>query len=622
MKLNKKFLFIFIFIFFISIAVASAQDLNESDVVDASDDSAVQLNENDIVNVDNEPSNASDTSEVIKTTPKISMTSKNVKSKDTLEFTFKNSSGNPLKSKKLTVNLNNHKYSIKTNSKGIAKLKISLDAKKYKLSVSFDGDDEYNSVSKNFKIQVSKLKTGFVPLTNFVKKGNYLRFYLYDQRWDPVKGKKITFKLNGKKYSKKTDKSGCAKLKIKLPPGRYSINAKFNGDRQFKKSSKTISFRVVYSMNLKLENSKLLTNGFLRVYLKDSQSVHKKNIKLNIGKVKLSKKTNSEGISIFKPKVGEKTYKVTVKLGKYRVWKKIKCIEGNTKDPLKENVTYKNGHPDIDFMPGNYVTGDGNAKYTLTKSQYKEVLKRDSRCLFLKNKLTKFTFFKTKSHKNLNHIIKREKWNVIERAINEKLVEKNKRDYWPGEISVSLKGKSYKYPYVRDVQSNGFNCGPTSCSMCSQVLKNYVCEKYLAKLSKTDRDGTSCPNMISALAKNNMIATYFYKSTFSHALKELKNGGTALIFHADNHYVSILDISKDGKKVLVSNSYGSYDGIPTKWIKVSYMKKKFSPLWDESLMVKLDYKLSTSTKNSISCYYNSMGKNWVAQNTHQAIGRI
>lgn len=132
MKLNKKFLFIFIFIFFITIAVASAQDLNESDVVDASDDSAVQLNENDIVNVDNEPSNASDTSEVIKTTPKISMTSKNVKSKDTLEFTFKNSSGNPLKSKKLTVNLNNHKYSIKTNSKGIAKLKISLDAKKYK----------------------------------------------------------------------------------------------------------------------------------------------------------------------------------------------------------------------------------------------------------------------------------------------------------------------------------------------------------------------------------------------------------------------------------------------------------------------------------------------------------
>ena len=158
--------------------------------------------------------------------------------------------------------------------------------------------------------------------------------------------------------------------------------------------------------------------------------------------------------------------------------------------------------------------------------------------------------------------------------------------------------------------------------MCSQVLKNYMCEKYLAKLSKTDRYGTSCSNMITALAKHNMLATYFYKSTFSQALKEVKKGGTALVFHANNHYVSILDISKDGKKVLVSNSYGSYDNIPTKWIKVSYMKKKFSPKWDESLMVKLDYKLSASAKNSISCYYNSMGKNWVAQNTHQGIGRL
>jgi hypothetical protein len=622
MRFNKKFLVLSILLFFCSIAIVSAEDMNATDVGDALDNSSLELAENDIAKIGDVAGNASDNPVVEKSTPKISLASKSVKSKDTLEFTFKNSSGKPLKSKKLTVNINNHKYSIKTNSKGIAKLKINLDAKKYKLTVSYKGDKKYNSITKDFKIKVSKLKTQILPLTNFVKKGGYLKFYLYDQRWDAVKGKKITFKLSGKKYAKTTDKSGGVKLKINLPKSKYSINAKFKGDKQYSKSSKSIKFHIVDSMDLKLENSKLLTKGYLRVYLKDSGSVHKKNIKVNIGKKKLSKKTNSEGILIFKPKVDEKTYKVTVKMGKYRVWKKIRCIEGKTKDPLKENVTYKNGHPDIDVMPGNYVTGDGSAKYTLTKSQYREVLKRDSQCLFLNNKLTKYTFFKTKSHPKLNHIIKREKWNVIERAINEKLVIKNKYGYWPGKISVSLKGKSYKYPYVRDVQSNGLNCGPTSCSMCSQVLKNYMCEKYLAKLAKTDRYGTKCSNMIKALAKKNMKATYFYKSSFSEVLNELKNGGTALVFHANNHYVSILDISKNGKKVLVSNSYGSYDNIPTKWIKVSYMKKKFSPQWDESLMVKLNYKLSASTKNSITCYYNSMGKNWVAQNTHHSIGRI
>lgn len=366
----------------------------------------------------------------------------------------------------------------------------------------------------------------------------------------------------------------------------------------------------------------MLTNGFLRVYLKVAGKAVSKKVTLTVGNKKLSKKANSEGIAVFKPCVKAGHYTVKAQVGKFYSMKSMKCYEGNVKDPLKESSTYKNGKPDIDVMPGNYVMGDENAKYTLKKSQYREVLKRDSQCLFLHGKLTKYTFFKTKNHPGLNHIIKREKWNVIERAVNAKLVKKNKNDYWPGKITVTLKGKSYKYPFVRDVQNNGYTCGPTSCSMCSQVLKNYVCEKYIAKLAKTDRTGTSCPNMIKALSKNNFEATYFFKSTFNQALKELKNGGCALVFHANNHYVSILDISSNGKKVLVSNSYGSYAGIPTKWVKVSYMKKKFSPKWDESLLVKLNYKLSDSTINSINSYYNSMGKNWVAQNTNHGIGSV
>ena len=106
-----------------------------------------------------------------------------------------------------------------------------------------------------------------------------------------------------------------------------------------------------------------------------------------------------------------------------------------------------------------------------------------------------------------------------------------------------------------------------------------------------------------------------------NALNELKNGGCALIFHAPRHYVAILDVSKDGKKVLVSNSYGSYDNIGSKWIKVSYMKNKFS-IWEESVVVKLNYNLDNSTKDSINCFYNSMGTNWNRHNTNQRMGLI
>ena len=625
MQINKIFFIILLVFISVNIAVVSASDLNSTDVVGLENDDSLELiNDTAKQNTANNNVLNEENSTVEKTTPVVSVSSKNVKSKDTLEIYLKNSTGSPLKSKKFTAILNDKKYSLTTNSKGYSKLSINLPAKTYKLTVTFNGDHDFNPVTKVFSIKVSKLNTKITESANFIVKKNYLYFRLTDSNGDSVSGKKVIIKFNGKTYTKTTKSDGKVSIKVSSSKSKYVIKTRFKGDNQFKSSSKKLTVHVIKkSLSINLANSKFLTNGYIRVYLKqDGKALHKKTIVLTVGSKKLKLKTNSEGIAIFKPMVKQGHYTVKAKYGKYYTAKSLKCFEGNVKDPLKEGVEYKNGAPDIDLMPGNYVMGDGNAKYTLKKSQYREVLKRDSQCLFLHNKLTKYTFFKTKSHPKLNHIIKREKWNVIERAINTKLVKKNKWGYWPGEISVSLKGKSYKYPFVRDSQNTGYTCGPTSCSMCSQVLKNYICEKQLAKQSHTKSWGTSCGDMINALAKNNFQATYFYKSTFSDALNELKKGGCALVFHANKHYVSILDISKNGKKVLVSNSYGSYDGIPTKWVKVSFMKKKFSPKWTESLLVKLNYKMSDSAKKSIDNYYSSMGKNWVAKNTHSGIGRV
>ena len=606
--LSKRMLFLILLVFIcFNIAVVSANDLNSTEDLELNNESAIELE--DETAVLNDGNGSDDDVTVEKTTPSITISSDNVKSKDTLEIYLKNSTGSPLKSKAFTAVINNKEYSLKTNLEGYSKINIDLPAKTYRLDVVFNGDDEYNNVSKTFNIIVSKLNTKFTESANFILKNNYLYLTLTDSNGNPVSGKKVTIKVNGKKYTRKTNSNGKVSVKIKSSKSKNSVKASFDGDNQFKSSSKKFNVYVIKkSLSINIANSKFLTNGFIRVYLKSSgKALSKKRVTVYVGGKKFALKTSSEGIVVFKPMVNEGHYTVKAKYGKYYSAKYLKCYEGNVKDPLEENITYKNGKPDIDLMPGNYVMGDGNAKYTLKKSQYREVLKRDSYCLFLFNKLTKYTL--------------REKWNVIERAINAKMVKKNKAGYWPGKISVSLKGKSYKYPLVRDAQDNGHTCGPTSCSMCSQALKNYVCERYLAKLSKTDRYGTSCDAMIKALKKNNFVATYFYKSSFGKALNEVKKGGAALIFHAYNHYVSILDISKNGKKVLVSNSYGTYDNIPTGWVKVSYMKKKFSNI-DESLIVKLNYKLSDSVKNSIGCYYTSMGKNWVAQNTHQSIGRV
>lgn len=558
-----------------------------------------------------------------KTNPVISLENDKVKSKDTLYIHLKNSSGNPLKSKNLTLTLNSKKYSISTNSKGIASMNINLPAKTYKLEVTFAGDDKYNPVSKNFKLKVSKSDTRISPHANLILSGKNLYVDLTSSG-NPLSSKRISIKINGRTYARTTDKNGRATLKVSLAPSAYNVILKYSGDKYYKSSQKKFKFNVMRYASISIGNSKLLTEGYLRIYLKDYSPLRfaHKTVTVKIANKKFTGKTDCEGVLILKPDAGVKTYNVVVKCGKYWTSKKVRGVKGSVKDPLNETVCLKNGVPDVDLMPKNYRMGDGSATYTLTKAQYREVLQRDSYCLFLKNKLSKYTFFKTKSNPNASHIIKREKWNVIERAINAKLVTSNRNGYWPDSITVSLKGKAYTYSEVRDVQNTGYTCGPTSASVCSQVLRNYLCEKYLAdRAGSKPVIGTPCDGMIKALGKN-FNCTYFYRDSFDNALNELKKGGCALIFHTKYHYVTILDISRDGKKVLVSNSYGNYYNIPTKWLSISYMKTRFITNRDDSLIVRLNYSLSNSTKHEVNCYYASMGANWIRQNTHQTIGLI
>ena len=622
--MNKKisFLIFLLILAFFTVSFVSAGEFNDT-VVDETDNNA-SGDSTGLGNVSSDNvSEANSTVTAVKTKPVISLKTNKIKSKDTLNIYLKNSSGKPLKSKNLVLNLNNKKYSITTNSKGIASLKVTLPAKNYKLKVTFSADNKYKSVSKTFTLKVSKLTTKISPNANFLRRGQNLYVDLISNG-NLVPSKKISINVNGKTYSRKTDKNGRARVKIGFTPSTYSVLLKYGGDNYYKASQKKFNLRVMYYTSIKIGNSKLLTNGYLRIYLKDYSvpEISHKTLIIKIGSKAFTEKTSSEGIIVLKPEVGAKKYNVIVKYGKYWTSRRVQGIEGKVKDPLKEVVPFKNGVPNIDLMPKNYVMGDDSATYTLTKSQYKEVIQRDSYCLFLNNKLSKYTFFKTKSHPNTNHIIKREKWNVIERALNVKLVKANGYDYWPGSITVSLKGKSYTYSEVRDPQNTEYTCGPTSASVCSQVLRNFLSEKYLAKKAGSKEiEGTPCHGMIKALGKD-FNCTYFYKNSFDKGLDELKKGGCALIFHTKNHYVAILDISKDGKYVLVSNSYGSFYNIPTKWLSVSYMKTRFVKKYDDSLIVRLNYSLSNSTKNEIDCFYKSMGANWVRQNTHETIGWI
>lgn len=106
-------------------------------------------------------------------------------------------------------------------------------------------------------------------------------------------------------------------------------------------------------------------------------------------------------------------------------------------------------------------------------------------------------------------------------------------------------------------------------------------------------------------------------------MEELKNSG-ALVAFLNFHYVSVIDVSPDGKKILVSNSYGAYNvggmnKVPTGWVSLKYFKTKFG---NTGLVVKNDYKLSQGTQNQINNFYSSMGTDWHRQNTKEKIPEI
>ena len=483
-------------------------------------------------------------------------------------------------------------------------------------------DASAQSVNTKIASNPSKESLKVVKNSNYVKKGDTYSMYLRTSDGKIVANKKVSIGFNGKTYVKTTDSKGKFGIAITKTASSGIMNIAFKGDKSYKAFSKSFKLYVVDTFSINIANAKLLTNGYLRIYLTGSKKIIANNtVKITIGGKVFKKRVNAEGFTIIKPQLKAKKYTVLVNIAKFSQSKRINCIKGDVKNPFKTSIALVKGVPDIDVMPASFVRANGDAKYTLTKDQYSIVLKRDSYCLFLYGKMSKYVCFRTKAAPKYYHVLERSKWNVIEQAINIKLVKKNAYNYWPASVTVNLKGKSLTYSEVRDIQNTGYTCGPTSASVCSQALKNYHSEYYFQKNARMD-GGINIPDLKYVLDCNHFTTSYYY--SVDSGVRQLAKGGVALVAFLPNHYVSVIDVSKDGKKILVSNSWGAYDvggdsRIPTGWVSLDKFKAKFAGV---GLVVKLNYKLSSDAKIHFKNYYTSMGPNWARQNTQERIPNV
>ena len=106
---------------------------------------------------------------------------------------------------KITVRIDSKKYTLKTDARGIASLKIKQAPGKYSLKIS------YGNLEITKKITVKHALTlKIVKVKKSAKK-----IVLTAKLNKKLKGKKITFKFNGKTYTAKTNKKGIAKVTVK-----------------------------------------------------------------------------------------------------------------------------------------------------------------------------------------------------------------------------------------------------------------------------------------------------------------------------------------------------------------------------------------------------------------------
>ncbi len=114
--------------------------------------------------------------------------------------------------------VNGKTYKVKTDQNGYAKITLMLKPKQYVVTAEFNGTKVSN------KIIVKPVLTTKISSNKKTKKTK-VTAKLINTKGQPVKGKKITFKIKGKKYKAKTNKKGIASIniKLKLKKGTYKI---------------------------------------------------------------------------------------------------------------------------------------------------------------------------------------------------------------------------------------------------------------------------------------------------------------------------------------------------------------------------------------------------------------
>lgn len=319
---------------------SSVEEISVSNEESVSDENS----ENEVLSTDNIDSLSE--SETLKNTSLTTNSSSVIRGYD-ISATLTDSDNVSLSNKVVTYTLSGKTYNKTTDSNGKITIPINLAAGTYTLKLAFAGDDNYSGTTKSISLKVlantPKITTG----STSVMRGYYFYAYLKDAAGKALKGQKITFKVNGKTYTKTTNSNGRAALKIKLPVGKYKVKIVHSASGIYSYAKKTVTIKsLANTPKISLSSKSVIRGKYIYAYLKDGAGkvLSNKKLTFTLNGRSYVKKTNSNGRAALKVKIAAGKYRLRIyhyKSGVYDYKKKSATltVQKNTPKISVGNVT-------------------------------------------------------------------------------------------------------------------------------------------------------------------------------------------------------------------------------------------------------------------------------------------
>ena len=319
---------------------SSVEEISVSNEESVSDENS----ENEVLSTDNTDSLSE--SETLKNTSLTTNSSSVIRGYD-ISATLTDSDNVSLSNKVVTYTLSGKTYNKTTDSNGKITIPINLAAGTYTLKLAFAGDDNYSGTTKSISLKVLANTPKITTESTSVMRGYYFYAYLKDAAGKALKGQKITFKVNGKTYTKTTNSNGRAALKIKLPVGKYKVNIVHSASGIYSYAKKTVTIKsLANTPKISLSSKSVIRGKYIYAYLKDGAGkvLSDKKLTFTLNGRSYVKKTNSNGRAALKVKIAAGKYRLRIyhyKSGVYDYKKKSATltVQKNTPKISVENLT-------------------------------------------------------------------------------------------------------------------------------------------------------------------------------------------------------------------------------------------------------------------------------------------